>query len=373
MSNLVFTYDGADLTQGVPATKVSVPQRAELGSISMGSVSIEDPAGDLFTRGHRPIAIAELDCIQPRLFTGWLVERNYRRSFEQTQLAGPNARIQDATIVDLNAAFAFQIITGTDGDRPDETIADRVAWILGSDYLSDLMEDTGKVATLWTSMMDATDYRGEFPGDVLSDCSNRTGGVLNYFAFWDDSPSSGVARPGLFWNRLDVSFGTACTISISNDLADINGTTIFGPNTEARLERTPAEVYSDVVVEYNGGRVFRYAASTASLFIRRGTKISRPHTGQESTANSQGDAFLQEHGMEADRIFVTLRVPSSVVGLIQAGQKMLVKFTHFPDYYADFTYMRIVACDPQPVDKLASEYNVVLELTGPRPEQQQDT
>ena len=68
---LTISYNGAPIGYDVPPTKVAMPQRAELGAISMGSISPEDPTAALTLVGHKPIAITESACSQPRLFTGW--------------------------------------------------------------------------------------------------------------------------------------------------------------------------------------------------------------------------------------------------------------------------------------------------------------
>ena len=360
--NLVHTYDGAPLGFDIPATKVLMPSRAELGSTSNGGVSPEDPTAALQLVGWRPYNIEELDCAQPRLFTGWVVERNMGRSFEQTQFVGPDALIHDATITDLNALFGLRIITGTDGIRPEESVDDRVAWILSSNYLAGtsgtLVADTGYVKTGFSALMDECDYRGSYAADVFTDCSTRYATPINWFAWWDPA----ALASSMFFDY--ISAGTIdCTLSISNDLADLSST-CFAPITESRLERTPEVTYSDVIVDYANGSVHRSLASTAAAHIKRGTTISRPYIGKQSTAEAAGDAYLAAHAQETDRITTTIHVPSSQVGLIQAGMRMNVKFTHLVDYVS-FTSMRIVACTPRAVDDLARTYDIDLELVAP--------
>lgn len=369
MSDIEITYDGAPLAADVPPTKISVPQRAELGTQSNGGISPEDPAASLNLTGWRPIHIDELDCSQPRLFTGYVFDRNVGRSFGQTQFVGPDARIHDTTITDLNAVFQLRIISGADGNRPSETMDARMAWILGSDYLAGsagtLIEDTGHVLTGLTRPMDASDYRGSYPGDVLNDLANRSQDAFNWFAFWDPSPTTGSPRPALFFDYVGAAV-MDCTLSISNVLGDLSPT-CFAPITESRLERTPETVYSDVIVEYKGGgQVVRHAPATEIAHIKRGTKISRPYTGQASTAESQGDDYLAAHSVETDRITTTIHVPARVVGLLWAGQRMQDRFSHLPGYETA-VWMRIVASNPRAVDDLAQWYDVDLELVAPKP------
>ena len=371
---LTISYNGAPIGYDVPPTKVAMPNRAELGAISMGSISPEDPTAALTLVGHKPIAITESACSQPRLFTGWTVERSMGRSFEQSQFVGADPLIHDTTIVDLNAALGFRIITWTDGKRPEESVDDRLKWLLASNYVAGpdgtLFEDTGFVHTGFSLLMDECDYRGSYPADVLADMSTRYATVINYFVFWDPAPTKGggTPRPGLFWNYIGAATFD-CTISISNDIADTyaGGTpsaTCVAPITESRLERTPESVYSDVIVNYANGSCYRINAATATAFVKRGTSISRPHIGKLSTAQAAGDAFLAAHAAETDRITTTIHVPASAVGLIQAGMRMQVKFTHLTDYTA-FTWMRIVACTPRAMDDLARYYDVDLELVSP--------
>jgi hypothetical protein len=362
---LSYTYDGSALGFDVPPTKATLTSRAELGSISTGGVSPEDPTAALALVGWKSFHVDESDCSQTRLFTGWVADRNIGRSFDQSQFVGPDPRIHDTNICELNAALSMRLIWDTDGKRPAEYLSTRVAWLLGSSYLTGLLDDTGKVAAFGsTDMMDAADYRGQFPDAVLGECNDRTGGVLNYFAFWDPTPASGSPRAALFFDTLDAATYD-CTISISN-AGDDNGTTIFEPDHPARLQRTPESIYSDVIVNYaNGKSVHVYAAATATNFIRRGTTINRPHTGQSTTAIAQGTAWLNAHSSEVDRITTTIHVPSSVVGLIQAGMRMTCTFTHMPGYESGAS-MRIVACAPAPVDDLADWYDVSLELVAPK-------
>ncbi len=366
---LTHTYNGAALGFDVPPTKVSIPSRAEVGSVSAGGISPEDPTAALTLVGWRPYVVEETACSQPRLFTGWVAPRNIGRSFEQGQFVGADARIHDATILDLNAAFNLRIISGSDGKRPQESVDARIAWLLASNYLAGtsgtLVANTGKVATGFSLLMDEADYRGSFAADVLADCAGRYATPINWFAFWDPATLSA----GLFWDYVSAATWD-CTISISNLVADTYvgdtpSTTCFAPVTESRLERSPDTVFSDVIVDYANGSVHRTMAATATAFIRRGTRISRPYIGSAATAELAGNAFLACHNVETDRITTTIRVPRETVGLIQAGMRMNVKFSHMPGYAA-FTSMRIVSCDPRAVDDTARFYDVGLELVSPR-------
>ncbi len=373
---LTYTYNGSALGFGIPPTKALLPQRAEVGAVSQGGVSPEDPTAALTLVGWKSFVVEESACSQPRLFTGWVGDRGIGRSFDQAQLVGPDARIYDTTILDLNACFRMRIITGTDSKRPQESVDARIAWILSSNYLNGtsgtLVADTGFVATGFSALMDETDYYGGYPEDVFVDCAGRYATPINWFAFWDPV----AAASSMFFDYVGAAT-YECTISISNLVADTYtgdtpSTTCFAPITESKLDRTGETVYSDVIVDYKNGSVHRTMPSTAAAAIRRGTRISRPYIGKRATAEMAGNAFLAAHAVETDRVTTTIRVPRTVVGLIQAGMRMPVKYTHFegqsvaPDLYRNGTSMRIVACTPRAINDYARFYDVDLELVGPR-------
>jgi hypothetical protein len=358
---LAYTYDGAPLTHDIAPSGISLPQRADMGEASFGGIPIEDPDADLTLLGHRPFIVEEDDCSQPRLFTGYVTERGIGRSLDRGMFVGANPRLMDTTIVDSNSAFGFRQITGTDGNRPAETWGARVTWLLGSDYLSGLISTDETWVITSALPMDAADYRKGYPSAVLDDLSDRITKPTNWFAFWD----SAASEVRLFFDYDTETIGD-CSLRISNVDADIDSAVTFAPDSVASLAREPDQTYSGVTVEYANGSIYRHRASTAATYIARDTTISRPYTGSAATAGAQAEIFLDTHEVEIDRITCTIQVPAVSVGLVRAGQRISVKFSHMPGYSA-FTWMRIVACSPQPTNDLATHYAVALELVGPRP------
>jgi hypothetical protein len=359
---LTYTYNGAAIAHNVAPSTASITSVAEDGEAAQSGLVIEDPAADLVTLGHRPFIIEESACAQPRLFTGWTTERGIGRIVEDGLHGDATARGHDVTVIDSNALFNFRLISGTDAKRPEETWAQRCAWILGSDYLTGLIADTGYIVVN-TTTMDAADYTDGYPADVLRDLMDRSAGAYTYFAFWDVT----AAAVGLWIGHVDDAVSDS-TLRISNVVADIDSTTTFAPDPEAKLSVTPTETYSEVVVTYAHGtkRLFRSRPSTAATYIRRGTKIDRPYTGSEATASAQAERFLDQHATEQDRISVTIIVPASKVGLLTAGQRLDVKFSHLTNYTA-FTSMRCVRLTVTPTDDTARYYSMALELLAARP------
>ena len=363
MSNIRVTVGGVVVTHNFDPTTLEIPTRADMGEANSGSLLYEDEGATLTLTGHQPVEIEEIDCTtQPRIFTGWTTQRDIKRDPPNAMLAGPNARVQQLNIVELNGVFDFRQITRTGtggGNRPSETWADRLTWILESEYLSDWLPANQDFVVTNTTMMDEADYRSQTPRAVMQDLSERSGDAYTFFAFFD--PISNAIR--LFFDN-PSSYIAASTISISDVLGDVGGL-CFAPDSEATLAREPDEVYSDVILEYFDGtlKLYRSRPSTYATYERRGASIQRPYTKSLATATSQAEKWLDKHAVETDRITCSIQVPAASVGLIQAGQSISVKFSHMPGYET-FTMMRVVSCSPKPIDDTGYWYTIALELVG---------
>jgi hypothetical protein len=362
--SLVYSYDGTPITHKVAPSGIQITHRADMGEASFGGIPIEDPAASLTMVGHKTFTVEEDDCAQPRLFTGWTTERDIGRDLDLGMFVGPDPRVHDTTIVDINAAFGFRQITGVDGNRPEETWAERLTWILESDYLDDAISHSQDFVGASVLPMDAADYRGSNPSSVMDDLSARTGDIYTYFLFWD--PAESEIR--LFFEAPTL-YIAACTLSISNVYTDVDNATCFAPDSVAVLQREPDQTYSEVVVEYSHGtlKLFRSRPSTEAAYIRRGTSISRPYIGKASTAESAAEKWLDKHATEVDRITCSIQVPSSAAGLVQAGQSIAVRFSHMSEPYKTGATMRVVSCSPKPTDDTGYWYDIALELvlSGP--------
>jgi len=356
---LSYTYNGGAITHDIAPSTASIESVAEQGASAFSSFQADDPDADLELLGHRPAIIEESACAaQPRLFTGWTTERGVGRVVEAGLHGDETTRGVDVTLVDVDALFNFRLLSGTDAKRPAETWQERLNWLLGSDYLTGLIADTGHIIVN-TVAMDAADYTDGFPAAVMSDLMDRTG--YNYFAFWDPSTSS----VGLFVGHDGDSF-SASSLSISNVIADIDSDYCFAPDPAAQLTVVPTETYSEVIVNYAHGtkRLFRSRASTAARFVRRGTTIERPYTGGQATASRQAEVWLDKHSVETDRITCTIIVPATRVGLLVAGQSIDVKFSHLTNY-TTATTMHCARLTVTPVDDLARFYSMTMELILP--------
>ena len=258
--SLVVKVDGVTLTTVQPSSVEAVTM-ADQGQAGFGGILLDDATAAQNIVGHKLVTIEETSCSQPRIFTGWTTSRDVSRSLERGMFVGEDARIWDGTLVDSNALFSFRTIRGGTGagNRPEEAFTDRLAWIIGSNFLNDLVADLGEVFTPAVDpTMDAADYRGQHPADVLGDLMQRKPDRLTYFSYWSPADS----ELGIFVNKKGAATWDS-TLSISNDPADVDNITTFAPFVDAVLKRSPETVYSDVMVRYANGRVFRHRPSTA--------------------------------------------------------------------------------------------------------------
>lgn len=356
-----FTYGAATPTAlaNVRRSGVTLVEMAESGGVGMGAMVVDDEAG---TAGYASDAIVGLKwltvdesaCATERTFTGYLADRTYSRG---DRFSVGTGRQIDATLVDLNASLGFRIITGTDGKRSKETVGARLTWLLGSDYLTDLVIDAGYVVYPTTPLMDAVDYRGQTPLDVLGDCALAAHGY-NYFVYYDTTADS----PALWFDDSNTSTAFASTLKISNVAADCDGTTTFPAHQDARLARDPQRVVAGVYLPYSSGSVYETRPATATTFAWRDRAAPNANVKTAARATDIAQRFLLENSKEDDRLSVTVRLPASAVNLVRAGQRMEVKFSHLPGY-ASFTWCRVLKRTVTLPFEHDNFYDVALELS----------
>jgi len=71
---LTYTYNGSALGFDIPPTKALLPQRAEVGAVSQGGVSPEDPTAALTLVGWKSFVVEEFRLQPARHFTGWVLD-----------------------------------------------------------------------------------------------------------------------------------------------------------------------------------------------------------------------------------------------------------------------------------------------------------
>ncbi len=355
---LFYYYNGSNL--GAEAVRLgptgfSLTEAAESGILGFGRLRIDDPTSSLSLVGHRALNIQEPDCSDPWLFRGYLADRMVKH---EDSLNIGTARVWDCTLVDLNSGLQFRVIR-SGGKRPEETDTQRLAWLLGSGYMGPVSEDDSHVFGAGVDL-DAADYRGQTPADVLADCAQVSG--CNYFVVWDDT----LGDPALHY-YLPSRAHFDSTLSISNVLADVNMTTVFAPDEAMTLSMDPSRIYTGVRYGYGDkeGAVFEESATIlASIGHRREANWADPSIRKAARATAKANKWLSEGETEATRITVTLNaVPPAQVNLIRCGQRLQVKATHLPGF-TSFTWVRVVRRTVQQMEGTQLLYSVALELSN---------
>ena len=353
---------------------------AELGSVGISSLAGDDPTG---TAGHDSDAIVGLkqftvnELAAPnnnrRIFEGYIGDRRYYRgtSSQSPSLITGAARIIDMTLVDINSFLSFRIFppsgVNLDDDtfnRPAETDVARVTALLSVGFLSTTLFDNGNVSTSNPTDMDAVDYTGQRPADVLNDCAQQSG--KNFFVYYDE-----VANQfSLFY---DFNSSTAypaydTSLKISNVLADCNFTSqaptgpIWPANVDAVLTRDPSRVVAGVLIQNGSNSVYVNQLTTSYTYGYRDAVGDSQNLKTVTQATTRAQRYLSENSTEDDRLTFTVRFPAANVNDWKEGQWAPVKFSHLPGY-EDYVNVRCLTRTVSQDMETSDWYNVKYECT----------
>ncbi len=366
----VFRYDGNDLGNTVVrlGSEQGLTQLAEMGSVGSTTLILDDPTGSLQIAGLRPFTVDENSATSGnrRVFTGYLAARTYRRGDTslRTSLRTNGAREIECSLLDLNAVLTFKVITGTTGKRPAETAGARLTWLIASGYVA--VFDNGLV-TYPTTAMDANDYRGQRPADVLGDCAVAT--HSNFFVYYHEAND----QASLWFGDTNTSTAFTSSLQISNILADIDSTVTGGVGAtqtwsalgDASMVRDPNRKVDGVYLPYQNGAVYR--TDTLTPAVGRDGVAPNSNVKSRTKATAIADRFLADNATEDDRITVNIEVASANVNDIKAGQLMKAEFSFLAPDYDTFSDFRVMRCSPAQ-DKLSADfYTIGLELSPATP------
>jgi hypothetical protein len=327
------TVNGVDRSSVIRRENVELVEHAYLGEVGQGRLQIDDAAGTITVPGFKDITVVQSDSTPSRIFTGFAHRKGIRRG--ETYSVGASREYGLATL-DGNDLLRRRIIRGTDGKRPKETITQRTNWLVANELSLVDVFDFGAVASS-TVKLDKADHRGQYPIDVLSAMAKAVS--WNCYVRWNTTESAWE----LVWRNDNTSTADTCTLSISNVLSDVNGTTVFPPFQEAELNQDPEHVYSGAYATHAKGRVYETDASTATAFTERDGVTEDSGTRLDSTASRDAKRFLRNSDTEEQLLPVMIRVPSSKVGLVQAGQRISTRMSHMaPEGWDPAIYARIL-------------------------------
>ena len=326
---------------------------AELGAVGEGNIVLDDP---LSTVGYlsdgivglKQMIFNELDCPigNQRLWTGYIGDRRYHRGQSDSLITGAARKI-DVTLVDTNAFASFRVFAPTaddptsDFDRPAETDIARIAALLTTvDFLSTTLFDIGYVNTTGPVDLDANDYTGSRPSDVLNDCAQMSG--KNYFIRYNEATNKLFLWYDFVGSDGSDTIAFDSTLRLTNVLSEHDGSTTFAIAPDAVGVLDPSRVISSVYVNGNGITAYRTRPATANTFAwRDGAPIS---SSVKTLAKAQalGDRYLLENATEDNRISCTVQVPSSKVTALVEGMRVQAHFTHLPGVASAFTWCRVL-------------------------------
>lgn len=310
-------------------------------SPAVSTTIIDDPEGDYVITGWHPIWADEDDCTPPRIWTGLVLERTYTRGPTARTAAGRTIGTQ---VTDLNALLKFRVIRGAVGNRPAETVAERLAWLFAG-TLAGLVFDTGLCDLTGSDRpVEANDYRHRFAADVLNDLAETFG--RDIYVIWDALADAGEEVSLVCEQRLITQ--RSATISISNVMGTAadespgpSGTCCL-PTEDSSLGRTPESVYSGDDFTYaNGANLYLTNPTTNAAFfgdfgprdfVFTTDRVRSPDTAATHAANQ-----LIAHSGEDDTITTTLLLPKEKVNHVYAGHAIDVRYTHFPGYETTIT------------------------------------
>lgn len=346
-----------EITDNVRLYTFETTMQAEEGSVGTSEVPVDDPSSELTIGGHRLFYSLEDAATGSNTVTyvGYTADRNVTRGPYKTDV-GREWRVN---LVDVNSVLSRRILTGSTANRPAETDVARIQWLAGTEE-ADIIDDFSMVDTTGAVMMDAVDYRGQRPDDVLNDCSQQSG--KNYFL------TNVGTFAGNFWlfyrQASDETYSSP--LRLSNSLADVDDTWTFAISEDTKLRRDPSRVYSGIHLPYDGGTVYVTSAATANTFALKGRDASMPAENVKSLARATARAnrYLADLDTEEDRITTSFRVPAAKVNFLREGMRVQFRAVHLPGYDS-FTWLR---CLTRTVKQDSEEsYWVTVELSASDP------
>lgn len=336
---------------------------AQLGAVGISSLELDDPDADVGHEGDavsglKQVAIRESACPTDRkvIWLGYTGDRRYTRGHFAPAEA---QRVISVTLADINSFLSFRIFTEGTADRPEETDLERIAWLIGDSIMDDSLFDEGLVTTGTGTDMDAVDYRGQRPADLLNDCSMQSG--RNHFVYYDEAS----AHFALFYDQ-NTSMVNLSDAQISNVEADVDNDITFAPRPDAELTRDPSRIMAGVYLPYEGGTVYRTADElglpTVASFGWRDHAAPSVNVKTAAKAEARADRLLVENMTEDETLTLTVDFPRAHVNDWRVGEVARVKLSHIPGF-TDYRYVRAVNRSVSQEEETQDFYTVRYECT----------
>jgi hypothetical protein len=342
-------------------------EMADNGAVGTSSISI-DNTGSVVVAPWKTLTVDELAISgNTRTYTGTAIKRTYRRGDGSRPSLRTGAYNQiDVDLNDLNELLGRKTITGTDGNRPAETVSTRLTWLLASAYLTGLVYDNGFVAASAISLP-ATDYTGQNAASVVMDLALAA--HFNHFVYPDPTTN----QASLWFDDSNTSSNYDSGKYISNVLSDLDnaaivaGTaTVFEQAGDWSVESDPTRCYSGVYLPYAKGFKYLTDATIATTFTARDGSAPNANVKTDAQANTVAINFLADNATEDVRINCTIRVAAKQANAIKAGQLVQYKNSAIPAFttYQPCRVLQRALSQPEETDQF---YQIPLVLSPATP------
>lgn len=334
------------------------------GNPNTGKVPFDDPGGTLDIKGWRKIRVVETTATPTLLWSGRIHNKTVRRGdSDRNSLRVGADRWWDCDAADQNTLIPSRVIRGTSGNRPAESAGERLAWLLGTSFT--VLHDEGHV-TYPADRLDAADYTSQTAANVLEDCALPGGYV--YFAIQVDTLDA-TDTPELFFMKPE-STDWASSVSLSDNLADVDNSTVFAPMYDAALDIIDEQVASGVFEPYAGGDTNAYVYVSDSdigdefAFVDRTVAQANVKTAAKATVIAE--RHLAASSTEAERITCSVLVPANMANAIRPWHRIAYKSTWMPNF-AEYRDCRVtdwsITQHPWPGAGGGDGYRIDLELS----------
>jgi hypothetical protein len=344
-----------DITDHFRLYEMDLPSNAEEGTVAQGSLVADDPDATLDIGGLRLFTVEEDTSAgsNSHMYVGYTAARRVRR--------GDNYRVTtqrewEIDLTDLNTVLSRRVFDRGGANRPAETDIARVQWLLGTEEMTNYVDDDLYVATTGGVAMDAVDYRGQRPEDVLNDCAQQSG--RNYFVWYRQE----TGEFSLFYDHASSESYTSL-IRLTNVLSEVDDVFTYAFGIEqTELSRSPDRVNHGAYVEYDGGVVYERDLGTAAEFAYRDAVMPAENVKTVAKATARAQRYLSEMSTEEDVITTTVVLPAAKVNLLMQGMRVQFKATHLPGYEV-YRWLRALN---RSVRHLSEDfYELKLELSAP--------
>ena len=321
---LTFEIDGSAVSDRVRFAEWDLTEYAYRGQVGTGVLVMVDDTASYLPPAQKSLEVVNIvSGSNSLLFSGFLAERTAEKG-----RAAPGGRQWSVTIEDINARLDDRIITdamqGTK-KREAETDRQRILWLLSLGAMTGIT--AGYVPTGDNVDMDAIDYRGKKPRDVLEDCAQAAG--KNFYLY---SNAPGDVR--LWYAKSDAEESPGLplyrsSVTITDDASAVNSTTHFAPYG-VRLSLDPSRVYSRVRIRYKGG-ASTTAQNNTTASTYRVREIYRRYMRAKTAAKAQSLAqgWLTRASEEQATISLSVNFPAAYVNEVRAGHALKLELSRY--------------------------------------------